>query len=79
MEAIEIEYNKVLHQVEQIIGNVKGGIKQPLQAAKEIHLIYANFVQTEIRYPEEPPIYQPEQTQTDRAMQKHFEQSDKGN
>lgn len=78
MSEIQAKYAAVLPEVEKIIGNVKGGLKQPTEAAEEIHAIYAAFIQTEIRYPAEPPIYIQQEMQEDRIMKQHFSQADKG-
>lgn len=74
---IQDKYATILPEVEKIIGNVKGGLKQPTEAATEIHAIYAAFIQTEIRYPSEQPIYVQQETQEDRIMKQHFLQADK--
>jgi hypothetical protein len=47
MATIQDKYAEILTEVERIIGNVKGGIKQPSGAAQEIHDLYTVFIQTE--------------------------------
>lgn len=69
---IEQQFGALQDRAEQIIGNVKGGLKQPSMAASEIHQMYAELF-NRVRYPGEPPVYRPEQTQADRAMQNHFD------
>lgn len=78
MTTIQDKYANILPEVEKIIGNVKGGLKQPTEAAQEIHAIYAEFIEKEIRYPGEPPIYIKQETQEDRILKQHFSQTDKG-
>lgn len=68
MTTIKDKYAIILTETERIIGNVKGGIKMPVQAAEEIHAMYASFIQTEIRYPSEPPIYVKQETQEDSDL-----------
>lgn len=53
---INDKYASLLPDVEKIIGNVKGGLKQPLEVALEIHKIYLNFINSEIRYKQENKI-----------------------
>lgn len=78
MTAIQTKYSEVQDEVERILGNVKGGFIQPAKGAEMIHLIYAQFIHTQIRYPSEPPIYVQQETQEDRIMKQHFSQADKG-
>jgi hypothetical protein len=47
---IDQQFSRLQDKAEQIIGNVKGGIKQPSVAVMEIHGMYAELF-NKMRYP----------------------------
>jgi len=69
--------NQIKTNVAHIIGNVKGGVKSPVDAIEEIHQLYASALQA-MRYPGEPKLLNTKPTQEQLEMEYYFTQADKG-